>query len=483
VLHELIRTVEEALSTDDFELPWKRRSSAPTAAVPHLVIAWSLEEPERVGESAPVPVRGGLLGRGQAADDDAIERLRFARRRSGEDGSRQPLDGSRISRQQLRLQPVGDGELEVESLGRCPLSVNGVPVQKARVRAGDTLTLRNAMVLLVIQRRVGGVDREAAADFPFGQADEHGIVGESAAAWELRRSLAFAARSSEHVLLLGESGAGKELAARAIHGMSGRRHRPLTTRNAATFPESLVDAELFGTARNYPNPGVPERPGLIGEAHGSTLFLDEIGELSHTLQAHLLRVLDRDGEYQRLGDSKRMTADLRLVAATNRDVSALKHDFAARLPLRIQLPSLNERLDDLPLLVRHLLLRLCTSTGDLLDRFFERRSGKTAEPRVEPDLIELLLRHRYTTHTRELERLLWLSLSTSQDDFVAATPELRQELGNSAAEVEIEPDRAAIEAALETARGNVTKATRLLGLRNRYVLYRLMRKVGIPTRE
>ncbi len=474
----------EPSSTDDFELPWKRRASAPATPQAHLVIAWSLEEPERVGESAPIPLRGGLLGRGQDDDDDAMERLRFGRRRPGQAAPTLPLDGSRVSRHQLHLVPAGDGELDVESVGRCPLAVNGVPVHRARVQAGDTLTLRNAMVLLVVTRRTDFV-RDLSEDFPFGQADAHGMVGESSAAWELRKALSFAARSSEHVLLLGESGAGKELAARAIHAMSERARRPLTTRNAATFPESLVDAELFGTAKNYPNPGTPERPGLIGEAHGSTLFLDEIGELSHTMQAHLLRVLDRGGEYQRLGDSRRLTADLRLVAATNRETSTLKHDFAARLPLRIKLPGLNERLDDLPLLIRHLLVRLCTTSGSLLDRFFERRAGRVAEPRIDPDLVELLLRHRFTTHTRELERLLWLALSTSPDDYVAATDEFRTELGNaaSATESEIEPDRAAIEAALETAKGNVTRATRLLGLRNRYVLYRLMRKVGIPTRE
>ncbi len=474
--------MDEPLSTDDFELPWKRRSSAPAAAQPHLVIAWSLEEPERVGESAPIPNRGGLLGRGEKDDDDTVERLRFGRRRPGQVGATPPIDGSRVSRHQLHLVPAGDDEIDVQSVGRCPFAVNGVPVQRARVKPGDTLTLRNAMVLLVVTRRADFV-RDLSEDFPFGQADIHGMVGESGAAWELRKALSFAARSSEHVLLLGESGAGKELAARAIHAMSDRAQRPLTTRNAATFPESLVDAELFGTARNYPNPGTPERPGLIGEAHGSTLFLDEIGELSQTMQAHLLRVLDRGGEYQRLGDARRLTADLRLVAATNRDTSALKHDFAARLPLRIKLPGLNERLDDLPLLIRHLLVRLCASTGNLLDRFFERRAGHVAEPRIDPDLIELLLRHRYTTHTRELERLLWLALSTSPDDYVAATDELRAELGNAVTESEIEPDRGAIEAALETAKGNVTRATRLLGLRNRYVLYRLMRKLGIPTRE
>jgi two-component system nitrogen regulation response regulator GlnG/two-component system response regulator HydG len=93
------------------------------------------------------------------------------------------------------------------------------------------------------------------------------------------------------------------------------------------------------------------------------------------------------------------------------------------------------------------------------------------------------LRHAFTTHTRELERLLWLALSTSPDDFIAATPEVRAELGSAAPEPELEPDRAAVEVALDTAQGNVTRATRLLGLRNRYVLYRIMRKLGMKTRE
>ncbi len=475
--------MEEPHSPDDFELPWKRRPSAGTGPQPHLVIAWSLEEPDRIGESAVVPARGAILGRGEADDDDDLERLEFFPRRSVTGSAARPLEGSRIARRQLRLLSLPSGQLEIESLGRCPLTVNGVPVQRARVSPGDVVTLRNAMVLLIVARPATADGEQAARDFAFGLADDHGMVGESSAAWELRKSLAFAARSNEHVLLLGDSGAGKELAARAIHAMSDRAPRSMASRNAATLPDSLVDAELFGTAKNYPNHGMPERPGLIGEAHGSTLFLDEIGELSPTLQAHLLRVLDRGGEYQRLGDSKRLASDFRLIAATNRDPSALKHDFLARLPLRIKLPGLNERRDDLPLLVRHLLRRVCESTENLLDRFFERRHGLAAEPRVDPDLIELLLRHPFTTHTRELERLLWLALSTSQDDFIAATPELRAELGSVAPEPEVEPDRAAIESALETARGNVTRATRLLGLRNRYVLYRIMRKLGMNTTE
>src|SRR5262249_66785 len=159
-------------------------------------------------------------------------------------------------------------------------------------------------------------------------------------AWALRDTVAFAARAEGHVLVRGESGSGKELCATAIHRLSTRGERALVARNAATFPAGLVDAELFGNAKNHPNPGTAEREGegLVGEGDGGTLFLDEIGELPAALQAHLLRVLDRNGEYQRLGESRVRRADLRVVAATNRGVAELKHDFAARFTLAVEIP-------------------------------------------------------------------------------------------------------------------------------------------------
>ena len=135
----------------------------------------------------------------------------------------------------------------------------------------------------------------------------------------------------------------------------------MSRNGSATLPAGLIDAELFGNVANYPNAGMAERPGLIGEADGSTLFLDEIGELPDALQTHLLRVLDDGGEYQRLGDARRRHADLRLIAATNRPVRQLKHDLAARLRLRVHLPGLNERPEDVPLLARFLLQRAAAS--------------------------------------------------------------------------------------------------------------------------
>ena len=168
--------------------------------------------------------------------------------------------------------------------------------------------------------------------------------------------MAFAAQAASHVLITGASGVGKELAARAVHALSARADGPWVSRNAATLPDGLADAEFFGNAANYPNPGMPERPGLVGEAAGGTLFLDEIGELSEPLQAKLLRVADA-GEYQRLGEATPRHADFVLVGATNRDPSSLKHDLAARFPVRLHVPGLAERREDIPLIAEALLQR------------------------------------------------------------------------------------------------------------------------------
>lgn len=466
-------------SEDDFSLPWRRSSASARPEALWLAIVWSLEEPERIGQLATVG-EGALLGRGEPLASEAPgARLAFAPLRPGSKAEGKWLFASRLSREQLRFSEVTRDSFRVTSLGMCPLAVNGSPVTSAVVKVGDVISLRNALVLLVTRRESGPSVRHADTQFAFGEADAHGLVGESSAAWALREALAFAARSSEHVLLDGASGSGKELSARAIHAGSPRARRELVSRNAATLPEALVDAELFGNARNYPNPGMAERAGLIGEAHESSLFLDEIGELSSAAQAHLLRVMDRSGEYQRLGEAKARRSDFRLISATNRDISSLKHDFAARFPMRVRVPSLNERREDIPLLVRAILQRLCASSSGLVERFFERRGEVIAEPRIEPEVIELLLRHEYTTHLRELERLLWTALSTSQDDFIAATPELVREVAPADHFEAPEPERAAIEQALSAAKGNVTKAARLLGLRNRYVLYRVLRKLGM----
>jgi two-component system nitrogen regulation response regulator GlnG/two-component system response regulator HydG len=299
----------------------------------------------------------------------------------------------------------------------------------------------------------------------------------------MRDALAFAAATDRHVLLLGDSGAGKELAARAIHGLSVRCSRELVARNAATMPDALLDAELFGNVKNYPNPGMAERPGLIGQADGSTLFLDEIGDLPEKSQAHLLRVLDSAGEYQRLGDAKLLRSALRLVAATNRPVDALKHDFLARFTHRIVVPGLCERRDDVPLVLAELLRRIAAKHAPLAERFFERRAGRLAEPRLAPDLVARLLRHPFTHHVREIERLLWLAIGTADADYIGVTEAVDAELCDAehATADAADIDRATLLAAIAQHGNSPTHLAKQLGLRNRYVLIRLLKKHGVST--
>ena len=451
-----------------------------------LVVCWTASEPDRIGQVLAPSKIAAIFGRGVARDDDGAPRLLLARHRPGSIVHAEPFENPFLSRRHLSLSREGDG-LRVENLGKRTMTVNGREATSALVVDGDLVEIED-VVLFRASRRLTPMPplKNAVPLHPFGKADAHGIVGESPAAWALRDELAFAAGRDVHVLLLGVSGSGKELAANAIHALSSRRSRRLVARNAATLPASLIDAELFGHAAGYPNAGMPERPGLIGEADGSTLFLDEIGELSSELQAHLLRVLDGHGEYQRLGEARRRMADFRLVGATNRDVSSLKHDFAARLTLRVRVPALMDRIDDVPLLVRHLLHATAAKDPSMGARFFSSWDGTTGEPRLSADLVAALLRHKYETDVRELSTLLWRSLATSPGGRLALTEPLHAELGvpdekpeQDAREVSADDVRRA----LEKHKGIQAQAWRELGLKSRYALYRLMRKYGIASDE
>ncbi|MFZ5439290.1 MAG: sigma 54-interacting transcriptional regulator [Myxococcota bacterium] len=471
-----------AESTDSFVGTWER-STPKERLVAQLVLVWSMDEPKRLGESLIIEAPS-TVGRGLPLDDDAAPRVYPSRVRPGAVAATTPIANARISRQQLTLTPLTDERLKVKNVGRAPLRINGVVATEGVVGEGDVLEVQNAATWLV---RFSSVRTRPAAfpAFPFGEPDPFGLVGESPAAWALREGLAFAAGTDRHVLLLGESGTGKELAARSLHGLSSRRGRALVARNAATLPEGLIDAELFGNVKNYPNPGMPERAGLIGEADGGTLFLDEIGDLPEKSQVHLLRVLDAGGEYQRLGEARTRQSSFRLVAATNRPLSSLKHDFLARFTHRVRVPSFDERREDVPLIFDAMLRRVAASNPSVAQRFFARRLGELAEPRVSPSLIARLVRHRYTHHARELDRLMWLAIQTAPDDFLGVTPALDEELSP---EVSSTPaadpaglDAATLSRAMEEAQNSPTRAARALGLKNRYVLIRLLKKHGLST--
>ncbi|MCY0986484.1 sigma 54-interacting transcriptional regulator [Nannocystis sp. ILAH1] len=445
---------------------------------PALALVWSLEEPERVGEVACLPpgVDGPFtLGRAVEPGEDGAMPLVLTRLRPFERTVTGALRDGRVSRWQLRIAPLADGALLVEQLGRGGLQVNGHDVESAVVVPGDVVTAVDRFSLLYTHRPSDWPREPAGVDpFPFGEADAFGIVGESAAAWELRHALAFVAPQAEHVLVHGPSGAGKELIVRAIHQRSGRR--TLVARNATTIPESLLDAELYGNIKDYPNPGTPDRVGMLGEAHEGTLFLDELGELPHAHQAHLLRVMDC-GQYTRLGETGSRTANVRFIGATNRDPDELKHDLRARFIHTIGVPGLDERPEDIPLIVRHL-LRDAPGEG-----LAARRPGGDATPLPDAGLIGALAHHPYKGHVRELKALLLRSIAVSVGSRLTAPPELEARgAAPRVPEPSTEPGdltREQIVAALEQSGGVREKAWRLLGLRSRDQLKRLMKKLDI----
>ncbi len=445
-----------------------------------LVVAWSFDEGDRLGEVALLPgPEAVMLGRGTGRAKGVIPRLTFLQQRPAKNLETGPLRGKGISREHVRLEPRADG-VAFERLGQTATLVNGQALDAGTVRPGDTLSIEDQLVLFCTRRPTVMPPLRSFPDrleFPFGRADPFGHVGESPRLWALRDNIAFHAPGDEHVLIFGASGTGKELVARTLHALSRRSKRLMISRNAATLPSALIDAELFGNARSYPNAGMPERPGLIGEASGGALFLDEIGEATPELQAHLLRVMD-GGEYTRLGDATPRRADLRIFAATNREPWELKHDFAARLPARIVTLRLQEHRDDIPLIVRHLLALAAARSPESFRRFVPEGS---VDPRVDPRLIELALHHPWPLNVRDLDGLLTRAAAGSAVDLIECPPE--QAVRPEPASERPEPSREEIAACLTKHGGNQSRTWRELGLKNRFVFYRLLKKHGLAATE
>jgi two-component system, NtrC family, response regulator AtoC len=224
------------------------------------------------------------------------------------------------------------------------------------------------------------------------------MVGVSAPFRQVLARLRLAAGSTAPVLLEGATGTGKELAADYIHRHSVRAAGPLVTLDCTTLREDLFDSEVFGQEGGSVTGPTSERPGLIERAHGGTLFLDQIGELPPSLQAKLLRALE-SGEFRRAGGGRTRRADLRIVCASNRDLRghpAFRQDLYYRIAcMRIRLPSLAERSDDIPVLARELLARI----GASANRHFD----------LDPAALALLQGHPFPGNVRELRNLLWVA--------------------------------------------------------------------------
>ncbi len=293
------------------------------------------------------------------------------------------------------------------------------------------------------------------------------------------------APSDANVLITGESGVGKEVIANVIHTRSRRREKPMVKLNCAAFPQSMIESELFGYVKGAFTGAMNDFRGMIAEAEGSTLFLDEISEMPSELQTRFLRVL-QEREFRPLGSTKTLKADFRVIAATNRPVhqalaeNRLRPDLYYRLnTFQIELPPLRERKEDIPPLVASFV------------REFAQQLGKP-EPAIAPEAFQKLLDYGWPGNVRELQNAIEYAVVLARSDQITVKElpaEVRlpvvlqktertanQSSGASARLVDME--RNAILDALARCHGNKKKAAELLGIQ-RPTLYNKMKRYAI----
>jgi two-component system response regulator PilR (NtrC family) len=311
------------------------------------------------------------------------------------------------------------------------------------------------------------------------------IVGAHGSMQDVFRIVHKVAASTSTVLIYGESGTGKELVARAVHHESERRSRPFYAVNVAALPESILEAELFGHEKGAFTGAEMRKIGLFEQASGSTLFLDEVGDLKRDLQVKLLRAL-QEREILRVGGTERVRIDVRIVAATNQDLERevregqFREDLYYRLNvIPIVLPPLRDRRTDIPLLVDHFLAKYLGS----------RPRG------VSEDALKTLMAYDWPGNVRELESVIERALLLGEGDLIVPADlpaSLRSGAGALRRAMDLEiPDtgidleaveRSLILKALDKAGGNVTRAARLLGLSRRTLQYRIEKMEGAPER-
>jgi DNA-binding NtrC family response regulator len=318
------------------------------------------------------------------------------------------------------------------------------------------------------------------------------LVGESRAMEEVGRTVRLVGPRRATVLITGETGTGKEMAARAIHMASPRAHLPMVAFSCSALPETLLEAELFGHVRGAFTGAVANRAGRFEQARGSTLFLDEVGEMPPDLQAKLLRVL-QEREFQRLGSSETVRTDVRVVAATNADLAErvrqgrFREDLYYRLNVvPLHMPPLRDRPRDIPLLACHFVEKICRA-----EDLEPKRIGRGA--------IERLMRYAWPGNVRQLENTVETAVALSGErvvleaaDFPLPPERAPRPAAPRGAPVIAVPDegldfertvthieRSLLEQALRKARGNKTAAADMLRLK-RTTLAAKLRSLEFP---
>ena len=312
----------------------------------------------------------------------------------------------------------------------------------------------------------------------------HSMVGESKAMREVYEFVARVAGRDSTVLISGESGTGKELVARAVHMNSARKDKPFVAINCAAITETLLESELFGHERGAFTGAVSQKKGKLELAEGGTVFLDEIGELALPMQAKLLRVL-QEREFERVGGTRSIKLDVRLIAATNRDLKeasrtgTFRSDLYYRLNVvSLEMPALRERREDIPLLAA----------------FFATQHGEKVKRRVagiSPEARACLMRYDWPGNVRELENAIEravvlgsteLILAEDMPDSILEETAAAGEPVNALAEGIRQAKKVLIERAIEQANGNYTEAAKLLGVHANH-LFRLIRTLNLKPKR
>ena len=314
------------------------------------------------------------------------------------------------------------------------------------------------------------------------------LVGKSPQMQRVYETIQMVAKNDLTVLITGESGTGKDLTARAVHALSNRSKRPFIAVNCPTVPEHILESELFGYKKGAFTHAVRDKKGLFQEANAGTIFLDEIGDITPTIQTKLLRVL-QEKEIKPLGDSRPVTVDVRIIASTNQPLAEkirsgeFREDFFYRLNvLPIKLPPLRERAEDIPLIANHLLKKHCTKLEKPLKRF-------------SPELMDILATRRWDGNVREMENVIMQGILFSSGDEITPKDVGIGRVPASEPIAEITPlldlpYKEAKESNLQTfnaayighmltrSKGNVTQAAKASGM-ERQALQQIMRRYGI----
>jgi transcriptional regulator with PAS, ATPase and Fis domain len=301
-----------------------------------------------------------------------------------------------------------------------------------------------------------------------------GLVGRSKRIQDIFTRIEKAAVADANVCIYGESGTGKELIARAIHAVSDRRDRPLVTFDCTAVPEGLIESQLFGHVRGAFTGAIENREGVFSQAHGGTLFIDELCELSLSLQAKLLRVI-QGREFVKVGGTRPIRTDIRLITATNKDprkaaeAGAFRPDLYYRIAVvMIKVPPLRERREDIPVLVEHFLKRYSA-------HYNKRIRGIAASA------MERITRLDWPGNVRQLENFLIQAVLMAESDMLTErdlfdddTPtELTLPAGTQLGSTLREVERRYIIRTLQSVHGNRTEAAKLLGISARCLQYKL----------